>query len=60
MNILNETSTIIQMQWLNCAQVNSMWVTVMIRSKNYQHHHHHLSEIEFVAILLVSKKVSLF
>jgi hypothetical protein len=26
------------MQWLNCAVVNSMLLTVLIHSENYQHH----------------------
>jgi hypothetical protein len=26
--------------WLNCALVNSMWLIVVTRSENYQHHHH--------------------
>jgi hypothetical protein len=29
------------MRWLNCALVNSMCLTVVIRSENYQHHQHH-------------------
>jgi hypothetical protein len=28
------------MRWLNCALVNSMWLTVVIRSENYQQQHH--------------------
>jgi hypothetical protein len=28
------------MRWLNSALVNSMWLTVVIQSENYQHHHH--------------------
>jgi hypothetical protein len=29
------------MRWLNYALVNSMWLSAVIRSENYQHHHHH-------------------
>jgi hypothetical protein len=29
-----------KMRWLNCALVNSMWLTVMIGSENYHHNHH--------------------
>jgi hypothetical protein len=28
-----------RMRWWKCTLVNSMWVTVVIRSENYQHHH---------------------
>jgi hypothetical protein len=28
------------MQWLNCAPGNSMWLTAMVWSENYQHHYH--------------------
>jgi hypothetical protein len=26
-------------RWLNCILVNSIWLTTVIRSENYQHHH---------------------
>jgi hypothetical protein len=32
-----------KMLWLNCALVNSMWLTVVIRCENYQHHHQQIN-----------------
>jgi hypothetical protein len=34
------------MRWLNCALVNSMRLTVVIWSENYQHHYHHPHMLE--------------
>jgi hypothetical protein len=40
--------------WLNCAFVNSVWLTAMIRSENYkqQRHEKHLKHNDFASIFV--------